>query len=125
MVSFAATSTLMAFPSFENPRAASVLVASYGVMIVSTRGSVRSGEIAASTAARNAGSFASSVSLEKISVNVEPPTRGSSCSISFDARPDSAVSMKPPLSSFPPCEAMKPEATRSATEMASTGQRWR
>ncbi len=66
------------------------------------RGSERSGCSAASTAVRNSGLAAVSVSLEKISVKVEPPERGSSFSMSFDARPDSAVSMKPPLSSVPP-----------------------
>src|SRR6266850_1486062 len=125
IVSLTATSTAIACPSFEVMRAGSMTAGSYRVLIVSMRGSVRIGTSAASTAARKSGSFALSVSLEKISVNVEPPTMGSSCSMRRDARPDSAVSMKPPLSSLPPRPAMKPDARRSAIETARTGQRCR
>ena len=71
---------------------------SYGVASESTRESVLTWAIAASTAARNSGLVAVSVSDEKIRVKVEPPARGSSFWMSFDARPDSAVSMNPPLS---------------------------
>jgi len=77
-------------------------VPSYGVTIGATRGSLRSGASAASTAARNSGLVAESVSLERISVNVAAPALGSSRSISREARPDSEVSMKPPDCSFPP-----------------------
>jgi hypothetical protein len=120
-----ATSTAIACPSFEVWRVGSRTFVSYGVRIVSTRGSVRSETSAASAAARKSGSFALRLLLEKISVNVDPPTIGSSCSIRRDARPDSAVSMNPPLSSFPPRPAIKPDARRRRMERMRTGQRLR
>ena len=80
----------------------SLAVPSYGVTIVAMRESLRRGASAESTAARNSGLVPERVSLEKIRVNVPPPARGSSRSMSRDARPDSEVSMKPPDWSFPP-----------------------
>ena len=49
--------------------------------------------MAASTAARNSALVAVSVSLEKMSVNVAAPARGSSRSMSRDARPDSDLDL--------------------------------
>src|SRR5207247_4458921 len=83
------------------------------------------GGSAATTAARNSALVASSVELEKMSVNVEPPDRGSSRSMSWEARPDSDVVISPPDSSFPPCAATKTEATRSSPDIPKTHQRCR
>ena len=106
--------------SFVGSRAAS---ASYGVAIAATRESLRSGARAASTAAWNSGLVAVSVSLEKMSVNVAAPARGSSRSMRREARPDSEVSMNPPDCSLPPCDAIAAEATSRRTERMSTIQR--
>ena len=81
--------------------------------------------MASPTAFWNSRVFQARVGDEKISVKVEPPARGSSRSMSFDARPDSAVSMNPPLSSLPPCPAMKPDATSMPIETMSTIHRKR
>jgi hypothetical protein len=65
------------------------------------------------------------VSLEKMSVNVAAPARGSSRSMRREARPDSEVSMKPPDCSFPPWMTTKAEARSRTPETARTGQRRR
>ena len=98
---------------------------SYGVTIVATRGSLRSSASASSTAARNSGVFALGESLEKMSVKVDPPERGSSRSMSCEARPDSDVEISPPDCSFPPPAATAMEASSTIPETARTHQRRR
>src|SRR5207247_195923 len=120
---FTATSTATACASLEMSMVGSGTVPSYGVTMLAIRRSARSGESAASSAVRNSGLFASSVGLEKMSVKVDPPDRGSSRSMSWEARPDSDVVISPPDSSFPPCAATKAEATRSSPELPKTHHR--